>query len=63
MNSKMMVFGDLAIDPDTVILVSRKYDSDSNCTIAVRTSGGGEMVIPISMWASDLLIEHFKKKK
>ena len=65
-------FGDVVVDPSTVILVSRGHESKcagvgaaslTSSTMAVKNDDGTQMVIPISFESATKLLDHFENQK
>jgi hypothetical protein len=58
----LKVFGELAVDPECVICVSRNGDDGSTVLIKVNDSstGLGQCLIPCSMLSAGTLINYLK---
>lgn len=59
-------FGDVAVDPSRVLLVSKNFrhgsddvEGDFGSAVAIAPEGGEEMVVAISDLSAESLLEHF----
>lgn len=58
-NANIKTFGEIALDPTTVVCVS---NNGENSSVVIRKQGGDDaIVIPISVKAATALCTHFKE--